>query len=138
MNTFDPKAAFDSACTVVADAYTGPDARDARTFEVKLRGKKGEEIRNLSWKAKVFTEEEAKKLALKEWKEYSDLEILSVRKLDSEERTDARMWEARIYEKAEHWSFDVNIKAKDEAEAYKLLGKDYPKKEYTIQSVRPS
>lgn len=45
-------------------------------------------------------------------------------------------FEARIYEKAEHWTFDTTVQAKDENDAYKVLRKEYPKSEYSIQSVR--
>ncbi len=45
-------------------------------------------------------------------------------------------FEARVYEKAEHWHFDTTIEAKDETDAYRILKKEYPQKEYTIQSVR--
>lgn len=45
-------------------------------------------------------------------------------------------FEARIYEKAEHWNFDTTVEAKDEADARKKLLRDYPRSEYTIQDVR--
>ncbi len=52
--------------------------------------------------------------------------------LDAEERI---KFEARIYEKAEHWSFDTTVDAKSEEEARKILLRDYPKSSYTIQSI---
>lgn len=51
---------------------------------------------------------------------------------------DTTKFEARVYEKAEHWTFDTTVDAKDEAEARKLLTKDYPKSAYTIQEIRAS
>lgn len=45
-------------------------------------------------------------------------------------------FEARIYEKAEHWNFDTTIDAKDEADARRILNKEYPKSAYTIQDIR--
>lgn len=49
---------------------------------------------------------------------------------------DTIKFEARIYEKAEHWTFDTTVDAKDEADARRLLSKEYPKSEYTIQDIR--
>lgn len=45
-------------------------------------------------------------------------------------------FEARIWEKAEHWTFDTTIDAKDEVEARNLLKKDYPAKDYSIRDLR--
>ncbi len=47
-----------------------------------------------------------------------------------------KTFEARIWEKAEHWYFDTTIEAADEADAWKKLTKDYPKRSYSIRSVR--
>jgi hypothetical protein len=48
------------------------------------------------------------------------------------------MWnfEARIWEKAEHWTFDVTIQATDEASARLQLKKDYPARSYSIKSCQ--
>ena len=48
----------------------------------------------------------------------------------------ANTYEAMIYEKAEHWTFDVTVKAESDADAWKLLAKDYPKRSYAIRDVR--
>lgn len=50
----------------------------------------------------------------------------------------AQMWnfEARIWEKAEHWTFDVTIQATDEAAARAQLKKDYPARSFSIKSVQ--
>ena len=47
-----------------------------------------------------------------------------------------RTFEATIWEKAEHWTFYVNVKAVDETEARALLIKQYPVKHYTIRDIR--
>lgn len=51
--------------------------------------------------------------------------------------SDARKitFEARIYEKAEHWEFDTRVDAVSEEEARKILNKDYPKSQYIIRSI---
>lgn len=46
-------------------------------------------------------------------------------------------YEAVIWEKAEHWTFDTTIKASSEQEAWRLLAKDYPKRSYSVRSVHP-
>lgn len=48
----------------------------------------------------------------------------------------AKSFEAVIYEKAEHWTFDVALKAETDADAWKQLAKDYPKRSYAIREVR--
>ena len=45
-------------------------------------------------------------------------------------------YEARIWEKAEHWYFYAKIEAKDERDAYIRLRKEWPAKEYSISQVR--
>lgn len=45
-------------------------------------------------------------------------------------------YEARIWEKAEHWYFYVTIEAASVALARTALIKDYPKRSYTIQYIR--
>ena len=50
--------------------------------------------------------------------------------------TQTRKFEARIWEKAEHWYFYATVEAKDETEARKLLVKEYPRREYSISEVR--
>ena len=45
-------------------------------------------------------------------------------------------FEARIWEKAEHWYFYATVEAKNEIEARKLLIKDYNRKKYTVIEVR--
>jgi hypothetical protein len=47
-----------------------------------------------------------------------------------------RKFEARIYERAEHWYFYATVEAKDETEARKLFAKDYPRREYNVSDVR--
>ena len=46
-------------------------------------------------------------------------------------------FEARIWEKAEHWYFYATVEAKDETEACKRFVKDYNRREYSISDVRP-
>ena len=45
-------------------------------------------------------------------------------------------FEARIWEKAEHWYFDVVVTATDETAARKQLAKDYPRRDYSIREIR--
>lgn len=45
-------------------------------------------------------------------------------------------FEARIWEKAEHWYFDVVVIAIDETAAREQLLKDYPRRNYSIREVR--
>jgi hypothetical protein len=45
-------------------------------------------------------------------------------------------FEARIWEKAEHWYFDVKIDAANETAARVQLLKDYPRRSYVIREVR--
>jgi hypothetical protein len=47
-----------------------------------------------------------------------------------------RTFEARIWEKAEHWYFYATIEATDETEARKQLAKEYPRRSYSITYVR--
>jgi hypothetical protein len=46
-----------------------------------------------------------------------------------------KTFEARIWEKAEHWTFDVTIRAGSEKEAREQLLRDFPRRSYTIQSI---
>lgn len=50
--------------------------------------------------------------------------------------TATKNFEATIYEKAEHWTFDVTVKAENDADAWKQLAKDYPKRSYSIRDCR--
>lgn len=43
---------------------------------------------------------------------------------------------AVIWEKAEHWTFDISIRAENEKEAIAQLLRDYPRKSYTIRDIR--
>lgn len=45
-------------------------------------------------------------------------------------------FEATIYEKAEHWVFEVTLKASSDEDAWKQLAKDYPKRSYSIRRVQ--
>jgi hypothetical protein len=45
-------------------------------------------------------------------------------------------FEARIWEKAEHWYFDITIEAKDEQSARAAMKKDYPARSYSIKSLQ--
>jgi hypothetical protein len=45
-------------------------------------------------------------------------------------------FEARIWEKAEHWSFDVKIEAINEDAAWQQVRKDYPHRSYSIRDLR--
>jgi hypothetical protein len=45
-------------------------------------------------------------------------------------------FEARIWEKAEHWTFDVTLEATDEVAARAQLKKDYPARSYSVRSVQ--
>jgi len=42
-------------------------------------------------------------------------------------------FEVTIWEKAEHWTFDINVEAKNEDDMIKKVVKDYPRKSYTIR-----
>jgi hypothetical protein len=45
-------------------------------------------------------------------------------------------YEVRVWEKAEHWSFDTRIEARDEQDAWRVARKEYPKHGYSIRDVR--
>lgn len=45
-------------------------------------------------------------------------------------------FEARIWEKAEHWTFDTTVQADSDKQARELLQKEYPKRFYSIRGVR--
>jgi hypothetical protein len=47
-----------------------------------------------------------------------------------------KTFEARIWEKAEHWYFYATVEASDESQARKLLAKEYPRRSYSITYVR--
>lgn len=42
---------------------------------------------------------------------------------------------ATMWEKAEHWTFEVVITAKDELSARKQLAREYPRKDYSIREL---
>lgn len=43
-------------------------------------------------------------------------------------------YEVRLWEKAEHWYFDVVVEAENETEARAKIRRDYPAKEYQVAS----
>jgi hypothetical protein len=45
-------------------------------------------------------------------------------------------FEARIWEKAEHWTFDVSLIAADETAARAQLKRDYPARSYSVRDLR--
>lgn len=47
-----------------------------------------------------------------------------------------RKFEAVIWEKAEHWTFEHTFRATDEKAARAELLKDYPRRSYSIRSLR--
>jgi len=47
-----------------------------------------------------------------------------------------KTFEARIWEKAEHWTFDTQIEAKDESDARAKLAREYPRRSYSIREIR--
>lgn len=47
-----------------------------------------------------------------------------------------RNFEAVIWEKAEHWTFDVTIQAADEQAARAQLKRDYPARSYSIRRLQ--
>jgi len=47
-----------------------------------------------------------------------------------------RTYEAEIWERAEHWSFFVTIRAESEEEAHDQLLRDFPRRDYRIRSIR--
>jgi len=47
-----------------------------------------------------------------------------------------KTYDVRVWEKAEHWHFDISVKATDIVAARKALLKDYPKRDYAIIDVR--
>ena len=42
---------------------------------------------------------------------------------------------ATIYERAEYWTFDAYVDAKDITEARKMLQREFPKKDYRIVGI---
>jgi hypothetical protein len=46
-----------------------------------------------------------------------------------------RKFEVTIWEKAEHWTFQVKVEAQDEAAARKQIARDYSRKSYTVRSI---
>jgi hypothetical protein len=46
-----------------------------------------------------------------------------------------RTFEATIWEKAEHWTFEVTIRAENEKEAMAQLLRDFPRRDYTIRGI---
>jgi hypothetical protein len=47
-----------------------------------------------------------------------------------------KTFEIRVWEKAEHWYFDTQIEASDEAAAWRQARKEWPKREYSVRDVR--
>jgi hypothetical protein len=47
-----------------------------------------------------------------------------------------KTYDVRIWERAEHWHFDITITATDVVAARAALLKDYPKRSYTITDIR--
>ena len=47
-----------------------------------------------------------------------------------------RKFEARIWERAEHWYFYATVEATDETDARKQFKKDYPARDYSISEIR--
>ncbi len=47
-------------------------------------------------------------------------------------------YDVRIWEKAEHWTFDTKVEAKDDADAWRVVAKAYPKRSYSVQDIRRS
>ena len=47
-----------------------------------------------------------------------------------------KYFDIRVWEKAEHWRFDTTIEAKDEADAWKVARREYPKRDYSVHEVR--
>lgn len=47
-----------------------------------------------------------------------------------------RRFEVRVWEKAEHWHFDTEVEARDEAHAWSVARREYPAREYSIRDVR--
>jgi hypothetical protein len=43
---------------------------------------------------------------------------------------------ACIWEKAEHWTFDISIRAESQKEAIEQLLRDFPRRSYTIRDIR--
>lgn len=125
-----------------------PGAQDAGRgvgdwYQVTLRSARGDtKVINVN----AWSEAEAKERA---WSQTGKISMSAgwktasiVKKGSSQEMMGAKdagelvRFEARIWEKAEHWSFDTTVDAKDEADARKKLLRDYPRSEYTIQEVR--
>ena len=49
-----------------------------------------------------------------------------------------KRYELTIWEKAEHWTFQSTIEAKDERDARAKGLKEYPAKKYSIRDIRPT
>jgi hypothetical protein len=47
-----------------------------------------------------------------------------------------KTYDVRIWEKAEHWHFDITVKATDIVSARNALLKDYPRRDYAITDIR--
>lgn len=45
-------------------------------------------------------------------------------------------FEVRVWEKAEHWTFDTQVQALDERAAWAQARKEWPKRDYSIREVR--
>lgn len=48
-----------------------------------------------------------------------------------------KTYEARIFERAEHWHFDTTVAAESIEAARTKLRKQYPAKEYSVGTVYP-
>jgi len=46
-----------------------------------------------------------------------------------------KVFRATIWEKAEHWTFEAKVAARDEISARKALAKEYPKRGYSIRAI---
>jgi len=45
-------------------------------------------------------------------------------------------FEATIWEKAEHWTFEITVQAKDETEARKRIKAEYPASKYSVRRIQ--
>jgi hypothetical protein len=46
-----------------------------------------------------------------------------------------KTFEAKIWEKAEHWYFEATVVAEDEVLAWRMFLKDYPPRSYTVSRM---
>lgn len=45
-------------------------------------------------------------------------------------------FEVRLWDREEHWFFDVTVEADDTAGAYRILKRDYPPSRYKVAECR--